>query len=39
LDRYHCNFLKLEIYHYNSSIWNRTITILNLSEIYHYLPF
>jgi hypothetical protein len=36
---YHCNFSKLEIYHYNSSIPNHTITIPTLSEIYHYMPF
>jgi hypothetical protein len=36
---YHCNFSKLEIYHYNSSIPNHTITIPTLSEIYHYIPF
>jgi hypothetical protein len=39
LDRYHCNFPKLKIYHYNSSIRNHTIIILTLFEIYRYLPF
>jgi hypothetical protein len=38
LDRYHCNFPKLEIHHYNSSIHKHTITIHILSQIYHCLP-
>jgi hypothetical protein len=39
LNRYHYNFPKLEIYHYNLSILNHTIIISTLSKIYHYVPF
>jgi len=39
LDLYHCNFWFLENYHYYSSNWNHTITILRDSEEHHRIRF
>lgn len=35
----HCNFCGFKKYHYYSPILNRTITLLRITEIYHFIRF
>jgi hypothetical protein len=39
LDGCHCNFCGFKKHHYYSPILNRTITLLQITEIYHFIRF